>query len=130
MRALALITLLTTVCLAHQSVAPGFQELAARATAARQSNQIPEAIDLYTQAVAANPKWEEGWWYLGTIFYDGNQYAKAQNALTHMLALDPKAIPALSLRGLCEFETGDYSQSLADIQQSLSSNSSQIQPEM
>ena len=51
-----------------------FDDLAAQATAARRANRIPEAIDLYRQAVAARSSWLEGWWFLGTLSYAGYRY--------------------------------------------------------
>lgn len=96
-----------------------FDDLSARASQARDSGDIPRAIQLYQQAVALNSKWQDGWWSLSLLQYQSNDYSAAQNSLTHFLELSPRAGPALALRGLCEFETGDYSQSLDDIQSGL-----------
>ena len=63
-----------------------------------------------------NPNWPDGWWFLGILEYDANQYAPAQEALNRYLQLTPNAAPALALRGLCEFNTGDYLQSLQDLE--------------
>ena len=93
-----------------------FEEIVAEATAAQDVNDIPRAIDLYTQALQLNPKWQDGWWSLGLLQYGSGAYASATDALSHLLVLHPDSGQALALRGLCEFETGDYSQSLADLQ--------------
>lgn len=93
--------------------------LAAQAEAARQNGDIPRAIDLYTQALRKNPSWPDGWWYLGQMHYAANDYAQAVNAFTHYLDLVPNAAPATALRGLCEFETGQYDASLRDIRRAL-----------
>jgi tetratricopeptide (TPR) repeat protein len=93
-----------------------FEEIVAEATAAQDVNDIPRAIDLYTQALQLNPKWQDGWWSLGLLQYGSGAYASATDALSHLLVLHPDAGQALALRGLCEFETGDYSQSLPDLQ--------------
>ncbi|HKS81240.1 MAG TPA: tetratricopeptide repeat protein [Candidatus Acidoferrales bacterium] len=69
--------------------------------------------------MALNSKWQDGWWSLGFLQYQSNDYSAAQNSLTHFLEFSPRSGPALALRGLCEFETGDYSQSLEDIQSGL-----------
>jgi predicted Zn-dependent protease len=103
-----------------QSVTSGFEDLALRASAAREQNDVPHAIALYGQALQLNPKWQDGWWFLGLMQYGGDQYAAARDAFTHYIELTPSAGPALALRGLCEFETGEYSQSLQDIQHGLS----------
>lgn len=94
--------------------------LIAEAAEARTQNNIPRAIELYSQAVRANPNLPDAWWFLGSLQYASGAYAPAKDALSHYLELIPKAAPAFALRGLCEFETGEYSQSLGDIQRGLS----------
>jgi tetratricopeptide (TPR) repeat protein len=96
-----------------------FQELSAGATTSREQGNLPLAIQLYTQALQLNPAWAEGWWFLGSLQYGSGSYASARDALSHYLGLTPNAPPALALRGLCEFETGEYSQALQDIQQGI-----------
>ena len=98
---------------------PQFDDIAARAAAARDKPDIPLAIQLYNQAEALNPDWKEGWWYLGILQYSANQYANAADAFSHLLRLAPTAVPAMALRGLCEFETGAYDDSLRDIEQAM-----------
>ncbi len=96
-----------------------FDDVAARAAAAREKQDIPLAIQLYTQAEQLNPDWKEGWWYLGILQYSANQYADAADAFSHLLRIAPSAVPAMALRGLCEFETGAYDDSLRDIEQAM-----------
>jgi tetratricopeptide (TPR) repeat protein len=105
---------------AGQSPSDGQNDLIAQASAARAQNDIPRAIELYSQAVAQNPKWPDGWWFLGSLQYGTGNYAAARDALSHYLEMIPNAGPAFALRGLCEFETAEYSQALADIQQGIS----------
>lgn len=95
-------------------------DLIAQASAARMQNDVPRAIDLYSQAVERNPKWPDGWWYLGSLEYGTGSYAPARDALSHYIEMIPNAGPAFALRGLCEFESGDYRASLADIQHGIS----------
>lgn len=102
-----------------QDTPPGFDDLVLKASAAREQNNLPQAIDLYNQAVQLNPKWPDGWWFLGSLQYATDAYAPARDALTHYIELNPNAGPAIALRGLCEFETGEYVQSLEDIQRGL-----------
>lgn len=92
-----------------------FNDLAARAAAARDQQNLPAAVQLYTQAVQIRPDWQEGWWYLGVLQYSGNQYAGAIDAFNHLLTLEPHAVPAIALRGLCKFETSDYDGALRDL---------------
>jgi predicted Zn-dependent protease len=99
---------------------PSFDDLASEAAAARIANDVPRAIQLYQQAVQLNPQWDKGWWYLGLLQYETNAYPAARDALTRYLKLAPTAGPAIALRGLCEFETGQYDQSLKDIETGIS----------
>lgn len=92
-----------------------FASLTSSADAARRQGDIPRAIELYRKATEQNPNWPDGWWFLGILQYDGNQYAGAKEALSRYLQLTPNAAPALALRGLCEFEMGDYPGSLQDL---------------
>lgn len=96
-----------------------FDDLATRAAAARDQQNLPLAIDLYTQAERLNPNWQEGWWYLGVLQYSSNQYAGAIDAFSHLLQLVPTAVPAMALRGLCEYETANYDDALRDLDQAV-----------
>ena len=105
-----------------------FDTIAAKAAAARDANDLPRAMDLYQQALKIKPDWSEGWWFLGSLAYDADQYAIGQTALTQFVKLENK--PAgWSLLGLCEFETGDYAASLTHIQHALEAADG-IPPEM
>ena len=104
---------------AAQQPPPEFADLAARAAAARDQNNLPLAIQLYTEAEHLNPTWQEGWWYLGLLQYSSNQYPGAIDAFTHLLQLVPTAVPAMALRGLCEFETASYDDALRDLEQAV-----------
>jgi tetratricopeptide (TPR) repeat protein len=114
-----LLLLLLTICASAQGGAPSFADVASQAAAARDAKNAPLAIDLYQQALKLNPKWTDGWWFLGSLQYGTEAYPAAIEALSHYLDLTPDAAPALAMRGLCEFETGDYEPSLRDIQHAL-----------
>lgn len=119
--ALILIALLLMVVnpLFGQRVELQFEDLATRAAAARDQNNLPLAIQLYAQAEDLKPDWAEGWFYLGLLRYTINQYPPAIEAFNHLLQLQPAAAPALALRGLCEFETGAYDDSLRDLEEAV-----------
>jgi tetratricopeptide (TPR) repeat protein len=108
-------------CAFAQANPPRFDDVVLAATAARQRDDVAQAIELYRQAVQLKPEWPDGWWFLGSLQYEAEAYAAGRDALSRFLELVPDALPALALRGLCEFETGEYSQSLMDIQRALSS---------
>jgi tetratricopeptide (TPR) repeat protein len=96
-----------------------FSEIVADATAARNVDDIPRAVELYHQALKINPQWAEGWWLIGSVEYGAGNFGPAIEALTHYLEMSPNAAPALAMRGLCEFELPDYPKSLGDIQHAL-----------
>jgi tetratricopeptide (TPR) repeat protein len=96
-----------------------FEELAAQAAAARDANNVPQAIDLYRQALELKPEWPEGWWSLGTLAYDSDQYPMGRQAFSNFVKLRGEDAPGWSFLGLCEFETGDYAQSLEHIERGL-----------
>ncbi|WP_348266284.1 tetratricopeptide repeat protein [Edaphobacter sp. DSM 109919] len=103
-----------------QNEPANFEDVVARASAARQQNDLPRAIELYRQALQLKPSWPDGWWFLGSTQYAANDYPGAEDAITQYLKLTPNAAPAFALRGLCEFETGQYIQSIEDIDHGLS----------
>ena len=120
---LGLVILILAFCsslCAGQANPASFSDLAAKATAARDANDVPGAIELYRQALKLNSQWADGWWFLGSLHYGSGEYTAARDALSHYLELTPSAAPALAMRGLCEFEIGDYLPSLKDIQRALS----------
>ena len=122
LRSLFLFALIPMLAQAHvpaaaQEAPAQFDDLAARAAAARDQQNLPLAIQLYTQAEQLKPDWDEGWWYLGLMQYSSNQYAAAIDAFNHLLQLVPNAVPAMAMRGLCEFETAAYDDSLRDLEQ-------------
>lgn len=117
----ALPALLLVACCALQTQAQqappqSFDDLSSQAAAARDQQNLPQAIDLYTRATRAKPDWAEGWWYLTLLQYSSNQFPGAVDAATHLLALSPHAVPAMVLRGLSEFELADYKDSLHDLE--------------
>jgi len=107
---------------AQQSPQPSpstFEQLRTDADAARRAGDVARASDLYGQALRLNPSWTDGWWYLGQLRYSADDYAQAKDAFTHYLNLVPDAAPATALRGLCEFELGQFEPSLSDVQRAL-----------
>jgi tetratricopeptide (TPR) repeat protein len=114
----AIVCAIAMICASGASAAT-FEELAAKATAAREANNIPQAIELYQQALQLKPAWREGWWFLGTLSYDSDRYETGQQAFAEFVKLDDKAAPGWSFLGLCEFETGEYAHALEHIQRGL-----------
>lgn len=100
-----------------QSAPSNFDTVAAQASAARDQQNLPLAIDLYTKAEELKPDWAEGWWNLGLLNYTTRQYSSAITAFNHLLQLNPRIAPAMAIRGLCEFQTAAYDDSLRDLEE-------------
>ena len=99
--------------------AASFEDLVNAAAAARRANQIPEAIDLYRQAVALRADWAEGWWFVGTLSYSLFRHADCESAFARFVELDDKRQMAWAVLGLCEFENGHYDRSQSHLQRAL-----------
>jgi tetratricopeptide (TPR) repeat protein len=94
-----------------------FEQLAARAQAAMDANRIPEAIRLYETATARRPSWSEGWWYLGTISFDANQFTRARDAFLHFVSVEHRQPgPGFGMLGLTELQLKDYPKALAALE--------------
>jgi len=98
------------------ALADRFDDLVLRAAAARQAGDSAAALALYREAVGIRPSWSEGWWYLGMISYDSDQYSDCRAAFSQFIKLESKSAPAWSFVGLCDFEVGAYHDALADFE--------------
>jgi tetratricopeptide (TPR) repeat protein len=95
---------------------PAASSAAAAAEKARQTGN-PEAPALYRRALAANPRWQEGWWALGTLEYGQNHYPECRDALRQLVRLSPKGGPAVTMLGLCEVGAHQDDQALAHLRE-------------
>src|SRR5579863_486768 len=110
--------LFPTVALAQANPA-NVEELINTAAGAREVDDVPRAIKLYQQITEIDPQWPDGWWYLGSLQYDAGEYKEGRDALSRYIELRPNSAPAFAMRGLCQFETGDYEMSLKDLERGL-----------
>jgi tetratricopeptide (TPR) repeat protein len=92
-----------------------FADVSRRAGQAREQERLEEAVQLYREGVRLRPDWKEGWWYLGTMFYDQDRYSEARAALRRFTVLDPKVAAAWAFLGLCEYETKAYDEALVHL---------------
>ena len=95
----------------------GFDSVSKQANEARDTHRLDDAVRLYKQALVLRPKWAEGWFSLGTIEYDRNNYSAAAQAFRKLLPLAPKDGTSHLMLGLCEFELGQDELSLKHIEQ-------------
>ena len=100
-----------------QNSSANFDSLAKQAAEARDSDQLDRAAALYKQALAVRPQWAEGWWSLGTLEYDRNNYPAAARAFQRLLVLAPKNGTAHAMLGLCEFELQQDDNALKHIEE-------------
>lgn len=85
-----------------------FDRLVKLADEARLGERFEEAIPLYGKALNIRPKWPDGWWYVGAIFYQKDLYPQGRDAFQNLVALEPERGPAWAMLGLCLFQTGEY----------------------
>ena len=94
-----------------------FEKLAEQAQAAMDSDHVPEAIRLYTRATTLKPSWPEGWWHLGTLFFDAGRFTDARDAFAHFVSVERKQPgPGFAMLGLSEFQLKNYPRALAALE--------------
>lgn len=86
---------------------------------ARQANRIDDAIAIYKKGITLRPDWDEGWWYLGSLYYNLDRYQEARDAFRHLTAEKPNAAVGWGMLGLCEFQTREYDASLSHLRQAV-----------
>jgi predicted Zn-dependent protease len=94
-----------------------FKSYVRAANAARDAGNTDAALHDYVQALRLDPNWQEGWWNVGTLQYERDQYMEAIQAFRALAELAPQASPAWTFLGLCEFETKDYAAALKHLLQ-------------
>lgn len=94
-----------------------FEQLAARAQAATEQDHVPEAIRLYIQATTLRPNWSEGWWHLGTLFFDTGKFRDARDAFAQFVMYERQQPgPGFGMLGLSEFHLKQYTKALAALE--------------
>lgn len=93
-----------------------FEALVKKADAARESDQTDQATGLYKQVVAIKPGYAEGWWYLGMLYYEADQYLEGRADFHRVTALKPQMSLAWAMLGLCEFELKEYDSALVHLE--------------
>ena len=112
--AFSLLALLLTASSATAQPARNFEQIAQRADAARAADKVQEAIDLYTEGVRLRPGWSDGWWSLGSLYYDQDRFPEAATAFRRFVTISRKPGPAYAFLGLCEYEKAEYDRALKD----------------
>lgn len=108
-------SLLISVSLTVSAAEPSrFDLIAHQAEAARSESRVADAIRLYREATGLRPSWADGWWYLGSLYYDQDRFAEAGEAFQHLAADLKYRGSAHAFLGLCEYETGRYDDALTN----------------
>ena len=89
--------------------------VAAQATKARLEGRLDAAIKLYGQALKLNPRWAEGWYFLGTIYYERDQGRDCTGAMGRFTQIAPQVSAGHALLGLCLYQVRDYAGSLTSL---------------
>lgn len=113
---LLLLAIFISAAEAQQNPPADFDSLSKAAASARDSGHPADAIPLYRRALEFRPDWAEGWWYLGVLLYDSDQFRDAIPALQKVLALAPNAPGTQTFLGLSEFEVADYDSALLHLE--------------
>lgn len=92
-----------------------FKTLAEQAEKASHEDRLDDAAGLYRKALALRPGWSQGWWSLGTIEYDRDDYTKAALDFEKVITLDAKNGTAHAMLGLCQFELGKEQPALKNL---------------
>lgn len=94
-----------------------FEQLKARAQAAMEADRVQDAIRLYTQATKLRPGWNEGWWHLGTLFFDTGKFGPARDAFAQFVRVEAiQPGPGYGMLGLSEFHLRHFSRALAALE--------------
>jgi tetratricopeptide (TPR) repeat protein len=87
------------------------------AEAAREANQLDDAIPLYEKALKVHPKWVDGWWAYAAASYSLDRYQAGRDGFRRVLDLQPDNGSAWTFKGLCEFQLKNYDTALSDLLQ-------------
>lgn len=95
---------------------PAIARIAAQAVAARDANNLDQAVPLYRQALRTAPTWQQGWFDLGTIYYERDQYPQCRDAFRRVTALNARLSAGFALLGLCEFGRREFAPALQHLE--------------
>ncbi len=97
---------------APKTTPPSPSLAATRATKARTDGKLDEAVKLYGQALKLNPKWAEGWYFLGTIHYEQDHARDCVTAMGKFTQLAPQVSSGYAILGLCLYQASDFAGAL------------------
>ncbi len=95
-------------------------DLAARAQAAEQAENLDEAARLYEQILAIRPDWAAAKLNLGIVYHSLALYPKALAILDQVVREDPSLASAFLFRGACYYYLDRYAEAVESLEKYLS----------
>ena len=95
-------------------------DLAARAQAAEQAENLDEAARLYKQILAIRPDWAAAKLNLGIAYHSLALYPKALTILDEVVREDPSLASAFLFRGACYYYLDRYAEAVGSLEKYLS----------
>lgn len=100
-----------------QPPGPACRQWMEEAEAEREAGRLKESANLYRRALACAPAWKEGWWGLGSVLYEMDQYAEAAVAFRRLTRLAGNRGDGYAMLGLCEARLGQDAAALRHLAQ-------------
>ncbi|MGA7158530.1 MAG: tetratricopeptide repeat protein [Acidobacteriaceae bacterium] len=88
----------------HSAISP----LQQAANASRERGDTEESTRLYRRALQQNERWQDGWWYYGSLLYDANKYQEAERAFQKLVDLNGTLGDAWAMLGLSAYDCRDF----------------------
>jgi len=98
-----LCVLVSNLALADQEA----ERLKQAAAQAHNAGNTQRALELYPQALQADPDWVEGWWQYGGLLSEQDRLRDAAEAFGRLTRLSPQNPLGWASLGLCEYELHD-----------------------
>ncbi len=102
-----------------QGTAKRFEQVRDEANRAREEGRDEEAIQNYEKALALQPEWKEGRWFLCTLLYEKERFPEAQDELRRFVADEPQTGPAWAVLGMSEYQTHEYARALDHLKRAM-----------
>lgn len=91
----------------------------AQAEVARDQGDLPRAVELYNQAISANPTLVKAYVYLGAVYFQTRNLDTAINTLVRASELNPRDAEAWRFLGYCYERRFDAKQEAGDLQKAM-----------
>ena len=83
------------------------------------NNQLPKAVEIFTQIINLDPNWAEAWNKRATVFYMIGEFQKSQNDIDEVLKLEKRHFGALAGQGLVNIELENYDKAIKSYEEAM-----------